>query len=120
MAGGTVPAGERAPGGRPKKLKGALDLLEVEAHARFSYQPESGLDPPQYSEPVFNEIEAQWVEWKRGIPPTVEWLGRGGQNPFLLAAFAQLHQAEHRAQEPSQVPQLKGASLRSYVASKLG
>jgi hypothetical protein len=47
-------------------------------------------------------VEAAWLDWERGIPPTREWLGRGGQNPRLLAAFAALDRAKVKAEKQAQ------------------
>jgi hypothetical protein len=40
-----------------------------------------------------------WRDYQRGIMPSREPLGRGGQNPLLLDAFAVLDAAEARSNE---------------------
>jgi hypothetical protein len=48
----------------------------------------------RWRRPLWGIIHAQWIDWKRGIPPGRRWDGRGEQNPYLLAAFAVLDRVE--------------------------
>lgn len=77
-------------------------MLEQEAYAQFRAAQEDR-PPRPFSCRLFGQIAARWGEWQRGIPPSRGWTGRGAQNPYLLAAFARLDQAEARAQQAVQM-----------------
>lgn len=70
-----------------------LNRLEEEARTNF-LRPGCA---PEFSSDVFFSLVAQWRAWQRGIPPSRAWLGYGGQNPYLMAAFAVLDKAEAEA-----------------------
>ena len=51
-----------------------------------------------FSLPLFGTLAGAWQDWRNGIPPGREWVGRGAQNPWLLLAFAALDRAQATAQ----------------------
>jgi hypothetical protein len=88
-----VPEDQWALGRDGKKLALALKLLEDDAYHQLR-----GAHKP-WSVSWFALVGRQWRDYQRGIVPSRENLGRGGQNPHLLAAFSALDHAENRSQE---------------------
>jgi len=80
------------------KLTSLLRELEEQAFERWRPRhPGEPTAPGVWGRIVWGQIERQWMDWRRGIPPSRDWRGRGGQNPWLLRAFECLDQAEARA-----------------------
>ncbi len=88
-----MPEDQRPLGRNGKKLARALTLLEDDAYHQLR-----GAQKP-WSVSWFALVGRQWRDYQRGIVPSRENLGRGGQNPHLLNAFAALDHAEARSQE---------------------
>ena len=62
---------------------------------------------------MFPVIVGQWSDWQNGIPLGRRWLGRWGQNPRLLAAFAAVGRAYGRWQD-SLMPKGGGGSIHEH------
>lgn len=97
-----------------------LATLEAEARAHFQA---AAADPPRavapLSEPWFYLIIRQWQAWQNGVPPTREWLGYGGQNPYLLQAFEALDRARDTARQtsrPKEDPAAFAARIKAQVS----